>query len=57
MQNVSVWVKEQYRRDADIPELVGIYYDPYNGGIKNIINTFISVFHKHEVYGCIEKCR
>ena len=54
MQNISLWVKKQYRKYIDIPELIGIYYDPYNQGIAHTIKMFITEECKHQVYGHIE---
>ncbi len=47
---VTIKVKAQFSR-YNIPEMVGIYYNPYNESVKSFIDFWVLPEFWHEVYG------
>ena len=47
---VTIKVKREYSRNG-IPEMVGIYYNPYNKSIKYTIDLWVAPEFRNQVYG------
>jgi len=47
---IVIKVKKEYSKYG-IPEMVGIYYNPYNKPVLHYINTWIVPEFRHQVYG------
>ena len=47
---VTIMTKKEYTKYG-IPEIVGIYYNPYNDSVRSIINDFILPEFHQRVYG------
>lgn len=47
---VEIWVKPKYTKHG-IREIVGIYFNPYEKSVKEVIETWIELEFRHQVYG------
>lgn len=50
MSYIVIKVKPEHS-ELGIREIVGIYHDPYDKGVKAIIDFWIEPEFRHEVYG------
>ena len=54
MKNNKSWVEIRIKKEFSkfgIPEMVGIYYNPYNKPIKEVIKFWILPEYINQVYG------
>ena len=47
---VEIWTKKEHSKFG-IPEMVGIYYNPYNKSVKDVITEWILQEYINQVYG------
>lgn len=51
---VEVYTKKEFTKYG-IPEIVGIYYNPYGKSVKEVIHTWILPEFWNQVYGLASK--